>query len=93
MANSIPYIVNEHFKQTKEVITDPLAGVSITMLPFITDTTKLDLFMQLIHIKECVAPISMIIIKGMLLMKQVPRTRLSNLEAFAPLKANTFIPY
>jgi hypothetical protein len=40
------------FKQTEVVVTEPLAGATIIISPFIEDTTRLSLFTQSATIKE-----------------------------------------
>src|SRR4030065_1816920 len=78
-SKSLPNIDNGHFRHTREVVTEPLAGVSTTISPFIQDITRPNLETQSTAIKQCVAPISIITIIGVLLMKHVPLIRRSSL--------------
>jgi hypothetical protein len=55
--------------QTKEVVTEPLAGVLMTIPRNNGVKTKFKRSAQLSELKECVAPISTIPIKGVLLIK------------------------
>jgi len=72
------------------VVTEPLAGVSIIILPDIVVISRLNRFAHSREIKECVAPVSIMAIKRTLLMKQVPQIKLSELGTSSPLKENTF---
>src|SRR4030042_3072734 len=77
-SKSRPNIDNGHFRHTREVVTEPLAGVSTTISPFIQDITRPNLETQSAAIKQYVALVSIIAIKGVLLMKHVPLIRRSS---------------
>lgn len=60
------------------------------MLAFIVDTTRFSLFTQSVDMNKCVAPMSMVVIKGISLIKHVPRMKLFVFETSFPLRLNTF---
>lgn len=65
-------MVRGQLSQTNEVVTKPLAKVSMTILPFIGDTSKFNLITQSCDMYECDIPVSMITIKETPFIKQVP---------------------
>src|SRR3954463_13031569 len=69
---SLPKIHTGQFLQTKEVVTDPIAGKSITISPPKLDRTRPNLLTQSSAIKQWEAPVSLIAINEMPLIKQVP---------------------
>src|ERR1051325_6306218 len=85
----LPKITIGQSLQTNEVVTEPDAGVSITILSSILEISKFNLLAQSKAIKECVAPVSIIAIKGMPLIKQVPLINRSSGLVSDPDKANT----
>jgi hypothetical protein len=87
MPKFLPNTYTGQFTHASLVVTKPLAGVSITIHPGITDVSRLSLFTQSKDINECVAPILIIVIRGVLLIKHVPLIRLSISPASSPLKA------
>jgi len=62
---------NEQFKQTKEVVIEPLIGVSMVIPLNIGDITRFNHLTQPREINECVALISVTVRKRVLLMKQI----------------------
>src|SRR4030065_1828438 len=89
-SKSRPNIDNGHIRHTGEVVTEPLAGVSTTISPFILDILRPNLEAQSAAIKQCVAPVSIIAIKGVLLMKHVPMINRYSFTVWVPVRANTF---
>src|SRR3954469_14236403 len=75
---SLPNISTGQFKHADEVLTEPDAGVPITILPLIFDISKFSLLAQSNEINERVEPVSIIAIKGVLCMKHVPLISLSS---------------
>src|ERR1043165_3720132 len=88
----LPKITIGQFLQTYEVVTEPDAGVSITILPSMLEISKFNLLAQSKAIKECVAPVSIIAIKGMSLIKHVPLISRSSGLVSDPDNANTLPP-
>src|ERR1044072_3444114 len=80
------------FLQTYEVVTEPDAGVSITILPSKLEISRFNLLAQSKEIKECVAPVSIIAIKGMPLIKYVPLISRSSGLVSDPDNENTLPP-
>ena len=51
-----------HLKHTREVVTEPLPGVSTTISPFISDIARPNLEAQVIAIKQCVECNALVVI-------------------------------
>src|SRR3954467_5532158 len=70
--NSLPKISIGQFKQANEVVTELDAGVSMIILPLISDISKFSRLAQSNEINESVALVSIIAIKGVPWIKHVP---------------------
>src|ERR1043165_4320829 len=88
----LPKITIRQFLQTNEGVTEPDAGVLITILLSILEISKFNLLAQSKAIKECVALVSIIAIKGISLIKHVPLISRSSGLVSDPDNANTLPP-
>lgn len=90
MPKYLPKMDNRQFRQTNDVVTKPLVGISMTIITLIEDTTGFDLITQSCDMNECVTPMSMIIIRETPLMKHIPQIKLSDFQTLEPLRENKF---
>jgi len=82
--------LTRHLTHTKEVVTEPLVGVSMTIPLNIKDIARFKLLAQLSEIKECVAPVSIMAINGVLFIKPIPRIKLFGCSTSSVFNAKTF---
>lgn len=68
------------------MVTKPLVVVSMTILPFIEDTSRFNLLTQSCDMNECITPVSMIATKELPFMKHVPQIKLSDLKVSTPVR-------